>query len=255
MDALRVEGLSKRFGGVWALREVSLTVGVGERVAIIGPNGAGKTTFMNLLSGQLSPTAGEVRLFGRNIGGMPAHRRAHLGIARSFQVARLFEELTVLDSVLLALQGLRRSRFQMFRSWTSYGDLLDRARQLLGDMELWEKRNEKVKDIAYGEQRRLEIALSVASEPKALLLDEPTNGLTAAEGSEVVGMIHNMGRDITVLVVAHDMDLVFGVAERIVVLHYGELIADGTPMEISKDVRVNEIYMGTGGGGRNAGTA
>jgi branched-chain amino acid transport system ATP-binding protein len=244
MEALRVEHLSKDFGGVHAVRNVSMSVEAGERLAMIGPNGAGKTTLFNLLSGQLPPTNGQVYLFGQEITHMAAHRRAHLGIARSFQATTLFLHLTVMDNILLALHGTRPSRFQMFRSATAYNHLYTKTRELLDSMDLWEKRDDPVHAISYGEQRKLEIALSLASEPKLLLMDEPSTGLTTAESADVIGMIRDLGKDITVILVAHDMDLVFGVAERIIVLHYGEIIAEGAPEEISTDSRVKEIYMG-----------
>jgi len=244
MEALKVDGLSKDFGGVHAVRDVSFSVEAGEHLAIIGPNGAGKTTLFNLLSGQLPPTAGRVYLFGQEITNMSAHHRAHLGIARSFQLTTLFLNLTVLDNILLALQGTQPSRFQMFRSATAYKHLFTKAQELLDSMDLWEKKDDPVHAVSYGEQRKLEIALSLASEPKLLLLDEPSTGLTTAESADITSMIRNLGSDITVIIVAHDMDLVFGVAERIIVLHYGEIIAEGTPEEISTDSRVKEIYMG-----------
>jgi len=243
MKALRIKGLSKSFGGVQALRNVSLSVEAGEQLAIIGPNGAGKTTLFNLIGGQLSATAGRVYLFGKDMTTMAAHRRAHLGMARSFQLTTLFLDLTVLENALLALQGTRPDRFQMFRPITAYEHLFLKAQDLLGAMDLWRKRDDKVRDIGYGEQRKLEIALGLASKPKLLLLDEPSSGLTAAESADLIGIIRNLGADITVLIVAHDMDLVFGLAERIIVLHYGEIAAEGTPEEIQVDPRVREIYM------------
>lgn len=244
MEALKIEGLSKNFGGVQALKDVSFTVEVGERLAIIGPNGAGKTTLFNLLNGQEKATAGRIYHFGKEITTMPTYRRAHLGQGRSFQLTSLFPKLTVLDNVLLAVQGTKPSRFQLFRPITAYKYLFTKAQELLGAMALWEKKDDLVQALGYGEQRRLEIALSLASEPKLLLLDEPSSGLTAAEGADIVTTIRNLGPDITVIVVAHDMDLVFGLAERVMVLHYGEVIADGTPDEIQADSRVKEIYMG-----------
>lgn len=244
MEALRVEGLSKDFGGVHALRDVSLSVQSGEHLAIIGPNGAGKTTLFNILNGQLSAASGRVYLFGQEVTTMPTHRRAHLGLARSFQLTTLFLKLTVLENILLALQGTRPSRFQMFRPITAYKHLFTKAQELLSPMALWEKRDDLVQNIAYGEQRKLEIALTLASEPKILLLDEPSSGLTADESVDIINMIDNLGAGITLLLVAHDMDLVFGVADRIIVLHYGQIIAEGTCDEIRCDVRVREIYMG-----------
>jgi branched-chain amino acid transport system ATP-binding protein len=244
MEALRVEHLSRDYEGVQAVRSVSMSVEVGERLAMIGPNGAGKTTLFNLLTGQLAPTSGRVYLFGREITHLPPHSRAHLGMARSFQATTLFLNVSVIDNTLLALHGIRRSRFQMFRSSSAYKELYSRTRELLDLMGLWEKKDDPVHAISYGEQRKLEIVLSLASEPKLLLMDEPSTGLTSGESADIIGMIRDLGRDITVILVAHDMDLVFGVAERIVVLHHGELITEGTPEEISTDSRVKEIYMG-----------
>lgn len=245
MEALRVEGLSKDFGGVHAVHDVSMSVQAGERLAIIGPNGAGKSTLFNLLDGQLLPTAGRVYLFGKDITHMAVYRRAHLGIAKSFQSTTLFSNLTVLDNILLGLQGTRPSRFQMFRSGATYGHLQRKAQELLDSVDLWEKRNDPVHAIAYGEQRKLEMTLSLTSEPALLLLDEPSTGLTTTESADIIRRIGALGTDITVIMVAHDMDLVFGVAERIIVLHYGKIIAEGTPDKIRQDSRVAEIYMGT----------
>jgi len=244
MEALRVEGLSKNFGGLQALKNVSFNVQAGERLAIIGPNGAGKTTLFNLLNGQESATAGRIYFFGQEITPLPTHRRAHLGQGRCFQLTSLFLNISVLDNTLLAIQGTKPSRYQLFRPVTAYKHLFTKAKELLGAMALWERRDDIVRALGYGEQRRLEIALSLASEPKLLLLDEPSSGLTPAESADIVTMIRNLGADITVVVVAHDMDLIFGLAERIIVLHYGEIIADGTPEEIQADSRVKEIYMG-----------
>jgi branched-chain amino acid transport system ATP-binding protein len=244
MEALKVQGLTKDFGGVRATNDVSFSVVVGERLALIGPNGAGKTTLFNLLGGQLQVSSGKVYLLGHDVTTMPTHGRTHLGLGRSFQLNSLFLNLTVLDNVLLALQGTRRSRFQMFRAARSYGDLLARARALLESMNLWEMADVSARTISYGEQRKLEIALSLASDAKLLLLDEPSAGLTSAEGADVIEMIRKLGPEITVIMVAHDMDLVYGMARRILVLHYGEVIADGNPDEIQSDERVKQIYMG-----------
>ena len=254
MEILRVEGLSKDFGGIQALRNVSFSVEAGERLAIIGPNGAGKTTLFNVLHGQLSPTAGRAYVFGQDITHMATHRRTHLGIARSFQITSLFSNLSVVDNTLLALQGTKRSRFGMFRPVNAYKDMLARAQELLEAWGLWEKRDDPVRNIAYGDQRRLEIALSLASKPKLLLLDEPSSGLTAIESADIINKIGNLGKDVTVILIAHDMDLVFGVAERIICLHYGEMLAEGTCEEIQADSRVKEIYMGDEEGAYNVGT-
>lgn len=245
MEALVVKNLSKDFGGLRAVNNVSFQIESGEHTAIIGPNGAGKTTLFNLLSGQLLPSEGSVSFFGQDITHLPSHKRAHLGLARSFQIASLFIKLSVLKNTRLALQGIRPSRYQMLRPAIGYKDVLSRAEELLTSVDLWDKRNEPASAISYGEQRKLEIALSLASDPKLLLLDEPSCGLTASESSDITNRIRNLGTKITVILVAHDMDLVFGVAQRIIVLHYGEMILDGPREAIRDNPKVKEIYIGT----------
>lgn len=245
MDAIVVKNLSKDFGGVTAVKDVSFRIEEGEHIAIIGPNGAGKTTLLNLLSGQLPITAGKIFLFGREVTHLPAHRRIHLGMSRSFQIASLFLSLTVLHNTRLALQGIRPSRFQMFRPAVGYKNIHSQAEELLRSMDLWDKRNVPVRAIAYGEQRKLEIALSMAANPRLLLLDEPSCGLTSSESADITSRIRNLGTRITVVLVAHDMDLVFGVAQRIIVLHYGELLVDGSCDMVKSHPKVKEIYMGT----------
>jgi branched-chain amino acid transport system ATP-binding protein len=244
VEAIRVEGLSKSFGGVIAANDVSFRVDVGGRLVIIGPNGAGKSTLFNLLNGQLPPDRGKVFLFGQDVTHLPLHKRAHLGLARSFQITSLFPELSVLENMMLALHGLRKSRFNPFRTILSYETLIDRAEELLSLFDLWSRREDLIRNISYGEQRKLEIALCLASNPRILLLDEPSAGLTAAERQGVVGMIRNLPSDIAVIIVDHDMDLVFGLANRIIVLHYGQIIAEGTPEEIQAHPKVKEVYMG-----------
>jgi branched-chain amino acid transport system ATP-binding protein len=244
VEAIRVERLSKSFGGVIATNDVSLRVDAGGRLVIIGPNGAGKSTLFNLLNGQLMPDAGKVYFFGQDVTHLPLHRRAHMGMARSFQLTSLFPELSVLENMMLALHGLRATRFNPWRATLSYRNLLDRAEELLCLLDLWSKRDDQVHMISYGEQRKLEIALCLASSPKLLLLDEPSAGLTTAERSAVMEIIRKLPPNIAVIIVDHDMDLVFGLANRIIVLHYGQIIAQGTPEEIQADPKVKEVYMG-----------
>lgn len=244
MEALRVEGLSKNFGGVSAVDNISFGVEIGERLVIIGPNGAGKTTLFNLINGQLSATSGRIHFLGEDITTIPTHRRAHRGQARAFQIISLFLNLSVLDNGLLALHGTKPYRFKLFRSINHYKLISDKVQDTLEALDLWQKRDELVKNLSYGEQRRMEIGLGLALQPKLLLLDEPSAGLTMEECSGIIDMIKNLGSDITVIVVDHDMDLVFGVAERIIVLHYGQIIADGAPEQIQADPRVREIYLG-----------
>jgi branched-chain amino acid transport system ATP-binding protein len=245
MKALKVENLSKAFGGVNAVQNVSFEVEVGERLGIIGPNGAGKTTLFHMLGGQFAPTTGQINFFDKNITKLPPYKRASLGISRSFQLAALFDNLSVLDNILLSAQGTKPSRFQLFKNAKSYERLMGKVEKSLKSFGLWDLRNEPLFSISYGEKRKLELALSLITEPKLLLLDEPTNGLTAKEGAETVNQIKNLGDDITVLFVAHDIDFVFEVAERILVLHYGQLITEGNCEEINNDAKVKEIYMGT----------
>ena len=243
MEALKVEGLSKYFGGVQAVQDVSFSVSIGEKLAIIGPNGAGKTTLFNLLNGQLSPTKGRIFLYGKNITNLQINQRAHLGMSRSFQITNLFGSLTAKQNCLLALHGIRFSSFQMFRSINSYKPLLKKAEALLETVGLLEEKDELVGYMSHGEQRKLEIAISLALEPRLLLLDEPSAGLAPSESIAIMNIIRNQRKDITALIVDHDMELVFGVADRVLVLHYGQIIADGAPRAIQNNPRVKEIYM------------
>ena len=244
MEVLRIEELSKSFGGVRAVSNVSFTIEEGAHVVIIGPNGAGKTTLFNVVNGQFPSSSGSIYFFGNEISALSTHSRAHLGMARAFQIISLMMELTVLDNALISLHGTRPHRFQMLKNIWNYKDIQDRAYETLSMLDLWDRRNQAVKNLAYGEQRRLEIGLGLAVQPKLFLLDEPSAGLTKEESAEVINVIQNMGKGLTVLIVDHDMELVFEVAERIIVLHYGEIIADGDPAQIKTDQRVREIYMG-----------
>ncbi len=245
MELLRIEGLSKDYGGVRAVNDVSFTVESGERLAIIGPNGAGKTTLFNLLNGQLKPTSGHIFYQGRDVTGIPTHQRIQLGIGRSFQIASLFRNLTVMENTILAVQGTKPSRFQFFRPISKNKFSFEKAQSLLQSMDLWDRREELVNSIPYGAHRKLEIILSMASDPKLLLLDEPSCGLTPAESADVTLKISNLEEGITVICVAHDMDLVFGIATRIMVLHTGKIIAEGAPEKIKNDPVVKQIYLGT----------
>jgi len=244
MEALRVDGLVKNFGGVQAVWDVSFGVEAGEHLVMIGPNGAGKTTLLNMINGQLTPSAGRIEFFGREVTSTTTHRRSHLGMARAFQILSLLANLTVMENVLITLHGTRPSRYRMFRRVEGFADVYDLARQTLESLDLWDRRNELVKNISYGEQRRLEITLGLALQPKMLLLDEPSAGLTKEESQVVVDIIRGLGHEQTLLIVDHDMELVFEVASRIIVLHQGTIIADGLPEEIQQNERVREVYMG-----------
>ncbi len=244
METLRIEHLTKKFGGLEVLKDVSFAVRQGERFVLLGPNGAGKTTLFNLIGGQLPPTSGRIFFLDHEITHLPAHQRAHLGIVRSFQINTLFTNLSVLENALLTFHGTRPSRYDVFRHYSSFREVGDKAENALMMAGLWEQRNLPVKLLSYGEQRRLEVMLSIACEPRLLLLDEPTCGLTSEESASIIKLIQKAGKDMTVMIVAHDMDFVFEVAERINVLYYGGLLASGTPGEIRDNPRVKEIYMG-----------
>jgi branched-chain amino acid transport system ATP-binding protein len=252
MEALRVENISKRFGGVEALRDITFTVPAGGKLGIIGPNGAGKTTLFNVLNGQQSADSGRIRFMEHDVTRLPVHRRAHLGMARAFQSSTLFPNMTVLDNMLIAIHGIRPSRLHLFRSFRSYEGYNTDAEGFLKSVNLWEKRDSVVKDLAHGEQKRLEIAMSLASRPRLLLLDEPSAGLTADESAGVATIIRALGKEITVLIVAHDMDLVFGLADSILVLHFGQVLCKGAPGDVQCDARVLEIYMGEESGNDHA---
>jgi branched-chain amino acid transport system ATP-binding protein/branched-chain amino acid transport system permease protein len=242
---LAVENVSKHFDGVVAVKDVSLSVPEGERLAIIGTNGAGKSTLFNLITGEVAPSQGRVSFFGTDITTLPVHRRAQLGIARSFQVTTLFPKLSVFRSTWLAIQGVQAWRWQMVRRATSHLDAFDLARALLIEWDLWDVRDEPVQDISYGEQRRLEVVMALAAEPRLLLMDEPTSGQTMEESQSLANHLLALPRDTTLIVIAHDMDLVFRMADRIVVMHQGRIVAEGTGAEIQANKLVQESYMGS----------
>ena len=244
MTALSAEGLTHLFGGLRALDGVSLSVGIGERRVLLGPNGAGKTTLFNVITGLLSPVSGTVRLFDRDLTLLPPYRRARLGLGRTFQITTLFPRLTVMESVLLAVQGADPARFTLLRPRAAYRHLWDRAEQLLADWGLADRREAPTRELSYGEQRQVELVLALAGEPRVLLLDEPTAGLSAAETVAVVGMIERFPREVTVLLIEHDMDVALTLAERITVLHQGRVLTEGTRDEMRADPRVKEIYLG-----------
>jgi branched-chain amino acid transport system ATP-binding protein len=242
MNALTLEHIALSFGGLQVLKDISFSLREGENVALIGPNGAGKTTVLNVVTGLLSPLSGKVSLGDRDITRLPTHRRTSLGIARSFQISSLFPALSVLSNVLLALHGIKRTGYQMARTMYGYSDEVKRAEGFLESVDLLSKRDTTTSSLSHGEQRRLEIILALAPNPSVLLLDEPTAGLTISESAEIAAMLCGPSCQKTgLLFVAHDLDLVFGVAERILVLYYGTIMAEGTPTEIQNDQSVREV--------------
>lgn len=241
---LVLDNLSKHFGGLRAVDEVGLQVRQGERRAIIGPNGAGKTTLFNLISGELPVTSGTIRFFDRDITRLPSYRRTALGLGRTYQITNLFPRLTVLENVLMALLGTQPRKLAMHRPVLAYPDLVVAAQRLLGRVDLWGKRHDLITNLSYGEQRQIEVTLALASEPKLLLLDEPTAGLAPGEVRVITGIIRALDPSITVLLIEHDMDVAFEVAEYITVLHLGRVLAEGTAEEVRANREVRQIYLG-----------
>lgn len=243
---LRVDNLSVDFNGFRALSGVSLSARGGERHALIGPNGAGKTTMMNAIGGAINPTEGEIALDGELITGVPEHRRAALGIARTYQITNLFEGLSVVENVYLSLLGQDRARWTAHRSWKRYEDMWTRARETARQVGLGSRLWDKVHSLSHGEKRQLELALGLVVEPSVLLLDEPAAGLSDAERRHLLDLIAAIPRDVAVLLVEHNMDLVLAVAEFITVLDHGTVIAHGPPEQVRNDENVRRAYLGHG---------
>lgn len=242
---MRVQKINKNFGGLKVLRDISFTLEQGgPRVVIIGPNGAGKTTLFNVITGELSLSSGKVYFFSRDVTKMKCHHRARIGLGRTFQIIDLFPDFTVAENTLLALQIHETSCLHMIRPLTSYKNLYKKSRALLERFGLWEKGDFPINALSHGEMRHVELALGLAMEPKILLLDEPTAGLTASESQKLASLIKNLDRNITLAMIEHDMKMAFTLAERIIVLHNGEILADGDPEEIRVNSKVKEVYLG-----------
>jgi branched-chain amino acid transport system ATP-binding protein len=247
--ALETIDLEKRFGGLTAANRISLRLERGARHALIGPNGAGKTTLINLLTGVLRPSAGRILLDGRDVTTMPRHRRALNGLSRTFQVNQLFPSLTPLETVHLAIAERERDGGRWWRRAGSEAALVDEAEAILVRFGLGAVMTEPAGSLPYGFQRLLEIALALAARPTVLLLDEPAAGVPESERDRILAIIGELPRAVTVLLIEHDMDLVFAFAERISVLVAGTVLTDGTPAEIATDERVRAAYLGEAGHG------
>jgi branched-chain amino acid transport system ATP-binding protein len=245
---LRLENVSRDFGGLRAVGNVSLTIAPGERHVLIGPNGAGKTTLFHLISGDLRATEGKIALFGEDVTGLAPYRRAARGIARTFQITNLFPNLTVMENLLLACEALEPRKFSMLRPLSSCRDLTERASNLLRDFGLGDLRGECAKNISYGDQRKVEVALSVAGKPRLLLLDEPMAGLSTGESESMQRLLHQLDPAITVLLIEHDMDMAFAFAQRITVLYQGRVLTSGPKDEVRANPAVQEIYLGVHAG-------
>jgi branched-chain amino acid transport system ATP-binding protein len=244
MALLSLDRVCKNFAGLEVLRDVQLSVEAGERRAIIGPNGAGKTTLFNILSGELKPSSGTINLEDRRVTGLAPEKMFRLGLARTFQKNSLFMGLTTLENVRLAVQAHQKQSLHMFKPWWAFDAVNARARTIMEQAGLWGRRAEVVKNLSYGEQRMLEVAIALAGEPKLLLLDEPTAGMSMAETANSVATISNLPRDLTILIIEHDMDTIFAIADRITVLDHGQVLADGTPDEVRNNDEVRSVYLG-----------
>jgi branched-chain amino acid transport system ATP-binding protein len=244
MSALELKDLNKSFGGLRVSSAVNLMVEPGERRLIIGPNGAGKTTLFNLITGELRADTGRILLFGRDLVRVPARRRAHMGLARTYQIITLFSGETLLRNVTLSLLGLSARRWNPVVRLGRQADLLARARETLALVGLDHLADRPVAQTSYGERRRVEIAMALAQDPKLLLLDEPFAGLSIEERRDVLTLIGNIPRDVTIVMIEHDMDVALEFAERITVLHFGQVVVEGTRAEVVRHPRTKEIYLG-----------
>jgi len=244
MTALSITSLCKQFGGLRVTANVSLAVAPGERRLIIGPNGAGKTTLFNLITGEIAPDSGSIRLFEKDITRVPVHRRPHLGMARTYQIITLFANDTIVRNVTLALLGLSRLRWSLLRDLDQQPELVERARAALARVGLAEIADRPLSQTSYGERRRVEIAMALAQDPKVLLLDEPFAGLSIDERRDVRQLLNAIPREVSVVMIEHNMDVVLDWAERITLLHFGEVIVEGTRAEVVANPRTREVYLG-----------
>ena len=244
MTVLAVRDLCKSFGGLRVTRNVDLTVEPGERRLIIGPNGAGKTTLFNLITGELRPNSGSIRLFDRDITRVPSRLRAHLGMGRTYQIITLFSRDTILRNVTLAFLGLSPLRWNPVVDLEKQLDVRDRAQEALARVGLAHLGSRPLSETSYGERRRVEIAMALAQNPKVLLLDEPFAGLSIDERRDVSRLLSTIPRDVTIVMIEHDMDVALGFADRITLLHFGEVIVEGTRSEVVADPRTKEVYLG-----------
>ncbi|MBD9539621.1 MULTISPECIES: ABC transporter ATP-binding protein [Ensifer] len=240
-----VRNLKRAFGGLAVTNDVSLSMAPGDRVALIGPNGAGKTTFVNLVTGNLKPDSGEVRIGGEVVTGIDAIGRVRRGLVRSFQVTRLFADMTPSEHVALAVLQRTGRAGRLFGNFLGMPDVMSEVADLLGKLGLRELMHRKVSEIAYGQQRLLEIAVALALKPRVLLLDEPAAGVPQSDTGRIEQALADLPADLAVLMIEHDMDLVFRFAKRVVVLAAGGIIFDGSPSDVTKDLRVREAYLGS----------
>jgi ABC-type branched-subunit amino acid transport system ATPase component len=241
---LKADHVAKHFGGVKVLNDVNFELEKGEKLALIGPNGAGKTTLLNLIGGQLPLSGGKVLLEDKDISHLPPNKRLHRGIGRSYQVNNLFFDMNIMDNVLLALYGAERTHLGMWSKLERRKDYVDQAGQLLETVGMYEKRYDSLHVLSYGDQRLIELALAYTGKPKVVLLDEPSAGLPTAEAFAFANVIRKLSSECSLVFCAHDMDLVFNLADSIMVLNFGEIIAKGLPEEIQANEEVQACYLG-----------
>ena len=242
--ALATKGLNKSFGSLVVASDIALSLPKGERYALIGPNGAGKTTLINLLTGMLTPDAGQILLDGQEISAQPPAARVRRGLVRTFQINSLFPKITALDAVTLAVCERRGEAGVWWRGLSRYGEAVDEAHTILTSLRLDHVERTTTKELAYGQQRLLEIALALATKPKVLLLDEPAAGVPKDESGDLFAAIDGLSRDLSILFIEHDMNLVFRFSTRIIVMVSGRILVEGTPAQIASDPRVREVYLG-----------
>ena len=246
-NALELRGVTKMFGALAAIADVTLSVRPGERRAVLGSNGAGKTTLFNCVTGDFLPTSGTIRLFGEDVTRFPAHERIRRGLRRTYQISLLFGGLSVADNVYLACRGVSRNRFSLLRP--RRGDaLVARAEELIEAVRLTGSRDAMVSDLSYGQQRQLEIALALAGAPRFILFDEPAAGLSPTERRELVAILTGLPAHIGYIIIEHDMDVALRVAESVTMMHNGRIFKEGAPAEIENDAEVQALYLGGGHG-------
>jgi branched-chain amino acid transport system ATP-binding protein len=244
MTALTINALCKSFGGLRVTSNVNLSVEAGERRLVIGPNGAGKTTLFNLITGELSPDSGSIELFGNDITKVASRKRAHLGVARTYQIITLFARETILHNVSLALLGLSPLRWSFFGNLDRQHHIVESAREALAHVGLEDIAARPLAQTSYGERRRVEIAMALAQKPKLLLLDEPFAGLSIDERRDVQQLLKRIPRDVSIVMIEHNMDVGLDFAEKVTLLHFGEVIVEGTRSDVVNDPRTKEVYLG-----------
>lgn len=242
--ALSLVSVTKNFGGVRAVNNISMQVAPGERRVIIGPNGAGKTSLFHCISGALQATSGDIQCFGQDITHLSEPDRTQIGVGRTFQISSVFTELTVIENIALAVLGIREKKWNMWSSVNDIPDLQDKADEQLNLVGLPGKQDVSVKSLSYGERRQLELVLALVNGPRLLLLDEPCAGLSPAERQRLSSIIQKLPRSITMLMIEHDMDIALGLADRVSVLHQGEMIIEGSAQEVQMHPQVREVYFG-----------